>query len=181
LDFLNAGETAYFSGERVDLVAMERDDVSLVASWINDERISFFNGARFPVSLAEQANWYESTLKDRSKQKLVIRNKEGEKVGLVSLFHMDHVNQNAEIGIYVAPAFQRRGYAREALVLLMRFAFHGLNMHRLYCTILAFNVTSVKLFESVGFRREGVRREHSFSGGRFHDVLSLSLLRGELP
>jgi RimJ/RimL family protein N-acetyltransferase len=170
---------AYFTGERIDLVALEKGDLPRVASWINDERIGFFNGARFPVSLAEQEAWFEGTVRDRTKKKLVIRTREGELAGMVSLFNLDAKNQNAEVGVYVAPEFHRRGYAAEALRMLVRFAFAELNLHKVYCTIFSFNPGSVRLFESVGFRPDGVRRGHVYAAGGFHDVLCYAMFRAD--
>lgn len=151
----------------------------LVAGWINDERIGYFNGARFPVSQAEQLAWFDASAKDLSKRKLMIQTADGEQVGLVTLFNLDHRHGHAELGVYVAPDHQRRGYAVEALRMLIRFAFEEMNLHKVYCTILDSNTGSVHLFERLGFRAEGVRREHAFTGGRHHDVLLYSLLRSE--
>lgn len=167
----------YFSGENVRLVALEKEDLPLTAHWINDERIAFFNGARFPVSLTEQAAWLEATERDRAKKRLVIVNRDDQKVGLVSLLGIDRGNQHADVGVYVAPEYQRRGYAREALTLLLRFAFHELNMYKLSADILAYNTSSVRLFESLGFRPDGVRRHHKFANGAFVDLLHYALFR----
>ncbi len=170
----------YFRGQRADLVALEREDMPLLAQWINDERINIYNGARFPVSDAEQRAWYERLLEDRSKKKLIIQSKQGEKVGLVSLFNIDHTNQNAEIGVYIAPDHQRGGYASEALRMVIRFAFNEMNLQKVYCTILGFNTSAVRLVESVGFRPDGVRARHVFAGGTFVDVLNLAIFREDL-
>jgi RimJ/RimL family protein N-acetyltransferase len=171
----------YFRDGLVSLVAMEESDVPRVAGWINDERIGWFNGARFPVSLAEQAAWFRNVQGDRSKNKLLIASPEGERVGMVSLFRIDPRNQNAEIGVYVAPEHQGRGYARAALRLMLNFAFRELNLHRVYCTILAYNAASLALFERLGFREEGRRREHVFAGGAFVDEVLMSVLRRDWP
>lgn len=159
--------TDYFRGTRVDLVAVEREDLPLVAGWINDERVAAYQKSRFPVSLAEQAAWYESSQKDRSKQKLVVQNKEGVKVGLVSMFHLDHRNRHAEIGVYIAPEHHRRGYAAEAMRLIMRFGFGELNLHKIVSSVLAFNEASSSMVASVGMRLEYVRVEEVWTNGRF--------------
>ena len=172
----STGQT-YFSDGRISLVPMEEGDVALVAGWINDERIGFFNGARFPVSLAEQTAWYRGVTGDRTKQKLLVVGPAGEKVGMVSLFGIDARNQNAEVGVYVSPDHQRQGYAAAALRLVLRFAFRELNLHRVHCAILGFNEASIRLFEGVGFREEGRRREHVYADGRFVDVVLLSIFR----
>jgi diamine N-acetyltransferase len=170
----------YFTGPRVRLLPLEAEDVPLVAAWINDERIGAFNGPRVPVSLREQAAWFDRVARDDRKHKLVIADAEGHKAGLVSLHDLDHRHQNAEVGVYVAPEFQGRGLARDALRMLLRFAFGELNLHRAHARIHGFNERSMRLFEGLGFQREGVLREHAFCGGRFVDVHLFALLRGEM-
>jgi ribosomal-protein-alanine N-acetyltransferase len=156
--------TDYFTGKRVDLVAMEREDIPLVARWINDERINAYNGSRFPVSLFEQTLWYEGTQKDRTRAKLIVRNKEGVPVGLGSLFKIDHRNRKAEIGVYIDPAHHRKGYAQEAMRMLMRFGFGELNLHKIYGYPLAFNEASTSMLVAVGMTREGVMQEEVWTG-----------------
>jgi [ribosomal protein S5]-alanine N-acetyltransferase len=177
MDHVNSGAAPYFTGERIDLVALEETDLPLVARWINDERVNLYNGSRFPVSAADQRAWFETTRGDRSKQKLVVRAKDGCQVGMVSLFHVDHRQQSAEVGIYIDPEHQRRGYASEALRMAVRFAFAEMNVRKVYCGILEFNHASVQLFESVGFVPDGIRRQHVFACGAFVDLLHYAIFR----
>jgi RimJ/RimL family protein N-acetyltransferase len=167
----------YFTGPVVRLLPLEADDLALVRSWINDERIAAFNGPRWPVSEREQAGWYERLVRDERKRKLVIADAEGRRAGLVSLHDIDHRHGNAEVGVYVAPDLQGRGLARAALHMLLRFAFGELNLVRVHARILGFNERSMRLFEALGFQREGVLREHAFCGGRLVDVHLFGLLR----
>ena len=167
----------YFKGSKIDLLPLVKEDMQLVQKWINNEEISFFNGARLPASLPEQYAWYEKTAGDKTKKKLVVCSKAGEKAGLASLFNIDHRNQSAETGVYIDPAYQGKGFAKEALGLLVDFAFNELNMHKLYATILDFNVNSIKLFEAAGFKPEYVKKEAYFTCGKFSDVHVLSVFR----
>ena len=98
---------------------------------------------------------------------------------MVSLFNIDHKNQNAKIGVYIIPDYQRKGYAKEALILLLTFAFYELNMHKIYATIHDYNIPSIKLFESVGFHCEGADKEAVYSQGKFIDLHIYSIFRRE--
>lgn len=167
----------YFQGKKVDLIAFEKHHVDMVAKWINDERINVGNGARFPVSEYEQMIWYENICKDKTKRKLIISTKKGELVGMVSLFNIDHKNQNSETGVYIMPDFQKKGYAKESLNLMLRFAFLELNMHKVYASIYDFNLASSKLFESVGFTPESVVKEVFYTQGRFADKHVYSIVK----
>lgn len=167
----------YFKGSKIDLLPLEKEDMPQVLKWINNEEISFYNGARLPVSLHEQNAWYEKTAGDKSKKKLVVCSKNGEKAGLATLFNIDHRNQNAEIGVYIDPDYQGKGYAKESIGLLVNFTLNELNMHKIYAAILDFNVNSIKLFEAAGFKTEYIKKEAYYTGGKFSDVHVLSLFR----
>lgn len=169
----------YFTSSNVSLAAMERSDMPLVASWINDERISYYNGIRLPVSLEEQTAWFDRVAKDRGKKKLIIRNARGTRVGMVSIFNQDDRNRNAEVGVYVAPRHMGRGYALEALAMLLRYAFLELNLHKVYARIFDFNKPSIKLFEKLGFRKEAVLKDELFTGGKYQDVLVYTIYQGD--
>lgn len=167
----------YFVGSKVSLRALEAQDVPKLAAWINDERISGMDEARFPVSVAEEEVWYERVTTDVSKKKLVVCNDGEQDVGLVSLHDIDKKNQRGEVGCYIDPAHRRRGYSREALDLLIRFAFEELNLRKVSASILAFNEASLSLFRSLGFEEEGVRRQHVFTRGKFEDLVEMAKFR----
>ena len=71
------------------------------------------------------------------------------------------------------------GYGREAIELTLKFAFHELNLHRIQLTVFSYNERAIALYESFGFKREGVFREHLQRDGRRYDMYLFGLLRHE--
>jgi diamine N-acetyltransferase len=171
---------SYFKGKKVHLKAFEREDLELSLEWNNDEAISAYNSSRFPNSVLEQTQWYERTQNDKSKKRLIIcSNETGERAGMVSLFNINERHRNAEIGVYLSPAFQKKGFAKESIMLLSEFAFMELGLHKLYASIYSFNTDSVKLFEAAGYSHEYTKKEEIFTNGRFFDVMVYTLLAAE--
>lgn len=74
-------------------------------------------------------------------------------VGDVNFFLNDRDDlTNAEIEIMIADEPDRRkGYAREALLLMMNYGIIQLNITRYYAKINETNVASIKLFLSLGY------------------------------
>jgi len=168
---------SYFSGNNIKLIAFEREDIDIVKGWINDERISVGNCPRFPICTYEQEMWYQDVYKDKTKKKMIISTKEGEKVGMVSLGRIDYKNQNSEIGIYIMPDHQQKGYAKEAISLLLRFSFNEMNMHKIYALICNYNKPSLELFKSLEFIHESTNKEIEFINGKFVDVEMFSIFK----
>ncbi len=180
MDNIKKSIPIYFKGSKITLAALEKEDIPVVTKWINDEEISYYNGSRFPAGLDEQSSWFEKIRNDKTKKKLLVYTKDNEKAGMVTLFNIDHRNQKAEIGVYIASEYQNKGLAKESLKLLANYAFQELNMHKIYASIMSFNTMSIKLFESAGFKREYTKKEEVFTNGNFVDMEILSLYRRDL-
>jgi RimJ/RimL family protein N-acetyltransferase len=65
--------------------------------------------------------------------------------------------EELEIGFTLAPGWQRQGFAREAVSLLLDHAFGAMRMRRALAAMDAENVQAQKLLEVLGFRREAIR------------------------
>src|SRR5215831_9147539 len=87
--------------------------------------------------------------------------------------------RQCEIGFTIAPDHQRRGYATEAVRLLVGYLFTGRGKHRITAYCDARNAASAALLERLGMRREGHLRESSWAKGEWTDDLLYALLRDE--
>jgi len=169
-------------GQKVLLRPLERQDLSLLAAWRNDPEIRrhFFNP--YPITLSGQDKWYDAYLGRGDALLFIIQGKEGDKaLGSIGLDRIDHRNQSAEYGrlLIADVADRQQGYARDASITLLRYAFTELNLNRVYLEVFADNKAAIRLYERCGFRREGTNRQAVFAGGRFRDILMMSILRCE--
>ena len=69
-----------------------------------------------------------------------------------------------------------KGYGYEAMQLLLKFAFHELNLHRVQLTVFEYNIRAIRLYEKMGFVREGTQREFLQRDGRRYDMYFYGLL-----
>jgi RimJ/RimL family protein N-acetyltransferase len=100
-------------------------------------------------------------------------------VGNVFLFHINNDYHHAQIGITIKQAAWNRGYAQEMMPAVMRFGFEELGLNKIYLQVFTTNAKALALYRKLGFKEEGVLREHYFVGGAYHDMVSLSILRSE--
>ncbi|MFC6463408.1 GNAT family N-acetyltransferase [Marinilactibacillus sp. GCM10026970] len=98
-------------------------------------------------------------------------------VGWVSLSDVQFKNRGAELGLAIVPASNRgKGYATDALHTICKFAFYELGLHKIRLSVHSNNESAIKVYEKIGFQREGIDREGLFQDGKWLDVYNYGLL-----
>lgn len=100
-------------------------------------------------------------------------------VGRVTYFDVNNRNRTAEIGFMTAPEFRRKGYALEAMRLLLEHLFGELGMNKIMAQTGEFNDASISLLKKLGFRQDGRLRQHHEVEGKMYDDLLFSILAEE--
>jgi RimJ/RimL family protein N-acetyltransferase len=170
--------------KEICLRALTYQDIDKTLQWHNDTNIvDFYSGHPFPVNLEMERKWYEKILtSDFPTSVFGIEHVKDQKlIGITVLRDINMINRNAECGIYIGDkAYLGRGLATDALELIVRFSFMKLGLNRIFAIIRADNISSIKLFEKIGFEREGILREHVFKDGTFIDQIIFGLLRKQI-
>ena len=100
----------------------------------------------------------------------------------VGMINTPGANQRAgrfEYGISIGREHQRRGYAREAITILLRFMFAERRYHKCEVSIYAYNEASLALHRGLGFVEEGRLRDHEYGNGGYYDVVLMGMTRPE--
>ena len=97
-------------------------------------------------------------------------------IGKLTAGNYNPRNRSAELGYYLVPAYRGNGYMVKALGAFCGVLFQKLGLNKLYTQTGAFNEPSVQLLERVGFRRDGVLRQHHALGGKLWDDHIYSIL-----
>lgn len=87
--------------------------------------------------------------------------------------------RQAEIGITVAPEFQRQGHASEALRTLLNYLLVTLGKHRVFGSVDPQNVSSLRLLERVGMRKEAHLVQSLWFRGEWVDDVIFAILASE--
>ena len=77
--------------------------------------------------------------------------------------------QNGYVGYWIDEAVAGRGYMPEAVVVLARFAFEELHLHRIQISIIPRNQASRRVVEKLGIREEGIALRYLEINGVWED------------
>ncbi len=169
-------------GTLIDLRAVEEDDAIVFHRWFNDPQVTRLIGSNaFPaLSLAQERAFLQGLRDDQSRRAFSIVLKDGTLIGTCMLRNFDWTARSCEVGITIGEQ-QHWGkrYGGEALQLMQRLVFDGLNLHKLWLTCAAYNERGLRAYRRIGFREDGRLRDDRFLDGRYHDTLVMSILEGE--
>jgi RimJ/RimL family protein N-acetyltransferase len=172
-----------FYGDRVRLGAFRQDDPTIFQRWYQDSDFSRMLDASpaRPKSEARLARWLEDEDRNRDAYLFAIRTLDVDAViGFIQLDGIQWSHGVAWLAIGIGePDYRGRGYGGEALALALQFAFQEINLHRVQLTVFSYNLRAIRLYEKLGFQREGILREALLRDGARHDVYLYGLLRAE--
>lgn len=155
-------------GEHIYLRALEPEDLEFVYNIENDTSLWYLSDTQTPYSRFLIKQYLENAQQDifEAKQlRLAICNFENDTIGLIDVFDFDIKNKRAGIGILIQNKENRnQGYGKEALELLVNYCFQTLHLHQVYANISENNRASLKLFETNGFIKIGLKNDWSFDG-----------------
>lgn len=169
-------------GQHIYLRALEPEDLEFVYQLENDESVWEISQTQTPYSRFLIRQYLENAQQDIYEAKqlrlAICKNDSFQAIGLIDLFDFDAKNKRAGIGILIQKEENRQnGFGRQALELLIHYAFERLEVHQLYANIATINEASIALFTTFGFECVGIKKEWNFQNGIYSDEALYQLIR----
>jgi RimJ/RimL family protein N-acetyltransferase len=174
-------QNPFLIGTHIYLRPLELADAPAITPWFNDPEVNR-NLLRYqPLSVHGEEEFLRKVTASETDVVLGVVAKEGDRlVGVTGLMNLDLRCRNAQFGINIGDkGAWGRGFGTEATRLVVRHAFETLNLHRVCLQVYEYNARGLHVYEKVGFRREGVLRQHTYRDGRYWDVITMAVLRAE--
>jgi [ribosomal protein S5]-alanine N-acetyltransferase len=100
--------------------------------------------------------------------------------GTIKLDRIDFYNSSAEIGIMIGEKkYWGKGIGYNASLLLIDYALNLLCLRRVWGGTVSINTGMQKIFQKLGFKKEGKLRQAINIGGTYYDSIMYGLLREE--
>ena len=164
----------FIKNDIISLRITEPNDAALIYRWENDMRVWQDSETRVPFSMRqiEQFLLNNNDLMSEKQLRLMIEDaKNGAQVGCIDIYDYDEFNLRAGFGILIDEKYRGKGYAKNAIKLLSEYCFNTLLLNQIYALVLASNIESMFLFESLGFERCGVRKQWCRTAEGFIDQI----------
>ena len=167
-------------GTKIQLRAPEPTDIDLLYQWENDRHIWPVSNTSAPFSrfLLEQyvLNSHQDIYTTKQLRLMIDLRKGPKTVGAVDLFEFDPTHRRIGLGILIHKEGQGKGYAKEALDLVIEYCFNTLMVHQIFCNINSGNEISLKLFQSKGFEIIGLKKDWLLINHQWNDEYLLQLI-----
>ncbi|PSL40145.1 ribosomal-protein-alanine N-acetyltransferase [Planomicrobium soli] len=107
----------------------------------------------------------------------IYKNEDDTLVGMITLFQIFRGPlQRAFLGYALDKNHNNKGYATEAVKLIVDYAFQKLQLHRIEAGVMPHNIPSMRVLEKAGFHKEGIAKSNVKINGKWEDHQVLAII-----
>ena len=170
--------------KEINLRALEPEDLELLYAWENNESYWVISNTVVPFSKYILKRYLEDShrnIYETGQLRLMIDHIHDKKtVGTIDIFEFDPFHKRAGVGILIAyEEYRRKGLASMSLKCLTDYCFNTLQLHQLFCSILANNTESMDLFKKQGFVQSGIKRDWVKTSDGYLDEYIFQLIKDQ--
>lgn len=171
-------------GDLVSLHAVEKEDLSKLQGWRNNQEFRKHFREYREINSARQESWFEEkVIKDPTTLMFSIRrNTDNELLGCCGFVYINWVHRHADLSLYIGwddSYIDELGYAEESCRLLLKYGFDELALNKVWTEIYEFDEKKKALYDKIGFHQDGLLRQNYWYDGKWWDSRILSLLENE--
>lgn len=166
----------------VVLRPFEPHDVERLYAFRNDWQVTQYLGGFSSGYTRENLREWIKFHRNRDDEVLwaIADKKDDRCIGHVGLYKIDLRLRKGEFAIVIGELkTQGKGVGRRATEAMIDWGFRQMNLHKISLSVLATNKRAIRLYESIGFRHEGVLRDEQYRDAKYVDVVLMSLLDRE--
>ena len=167
--------------KRLVLRQAKVSDANNFFRWIKDKEVIKYLTIQRVKNLRQEKEYIKKTIKEKGRYFFSIVNEDKILIGNTNL-KLSEKNKKILLGIIIGEKDQwDKGYGTEAIKLLIDFVFGRLKYNRFELDVYKENRRAIKVYERVGFKREGLKREAVISPvtKKYTDLIMMSILKRE--
>jgi RimJ/RimL family protein N-acetyltransferase len=151
---------------------LQRGDLPFLLEVRNQSRDMLHDNSVFTLEQAQV--WF-----DTQQPRFYLATQDDTPVGYFRTSSWDEANSRAYVGFDLHLDFRRKGLAQSAYRVFLTYLFSECGLNKVSMEVLEHNHPARRLYERLGFKQEGVKREEIHRDGRYIDSIMLSMLKSE--
>lgn len=173
-------------GERLTLRAIEKEDLPRLHEFTNDLEVELLGGGDAPTPQSREKIQAEFEEREKKNSRYAtelgtfIIEADGKVIGHCGLWRFDATASTCALGIGIGDReYWGKHYGREAIGLLLDYAFRVRNLRRVWLDTSSANERALRCYRACGFVEEGRLRQHDWNNGQYVDRVYMGILRDE--
>lgn len=166
-------------GNKVILRPIKMGDASRFVKWLKDPEVNKFI-TRKPATIKDEKQWIKNLVKlKKIEHHFAVETNEGIHIGSASLF-LNLKDKNAKFGILIGDKnYWDKGYGTDITKTILNYGFTKLKLHRIQLRVYEYNSRAINVYQKLGFKLEGIKREDVLYKGKFYNHLLMGILKNE--
>ncbi len=165
---------------RLDIKTLYEDSISdQYLAWMNDTEVLKFTESRWSKYNVDDLKLFVKNINNSPKDYLfgIFIIETGKHIGNIKIGNINSQHKFADLGIIIGVKEEwSKGYATEAIKLVVDYAFIQLKLFKLTAGVYANNLGSIKALKKAGFEECGKHIKHCIFNEDRIDVLTLEII-----
>ncbi len=149
-------------GQRVTIRPLELNDCYKMRKWGFHENPLIEDYNFPPLSDKEIVKWYKNKTATFKNKYYGIFNENQLFIGYMGIKSIKRFRKESTLGLVFDPNYVSKGYGTETLSIFLDYYFAEMAMKCMYLEVAEFNKRAYRLYENMGFKREGYYLDYFF-------------------
>jgi len=168
----------FIKGWRLNLRPDEAADVPKFTFAVNDPDTRRYMGNIVPKTTEDEVQWRLGLSQRKPNNIVLVIDVNGKAIGTIGIHQIDWIARTAVTGSMIWDKdYRGKGYATEAKMLLLEYAFNTLNLRKIYSEVMGPNEASLDYAERCGYVEEACIPNHYFRDGIYQDKYILAVYK----
>ena len=167
--------------DRLKLRQVNRKDLLFLYNNLSIPDVTEYMDVYFPTLMAmrRQIQWYNQLTERQEGIQWMVETKDRKPVGVCGFHNWKKEHCRIEIGYWSTPIMRQKGFIKEALSMIIAFAFEKLETHRIEAYIDERNERSINVLKKLNFLLDATLRDYEFDEHTqtYNTTLIFSLLK----
>ena len=164
-----------FDPSNIKFRTINKKDLKLILYWRNSNFIRFKMLNQKKILFKEHRAWFKNQKKNLKNKTFIICYNNND-IGVASINEIDRINKTCTWGYYIAEnKFRYLAFFVEYK--LVDQIFNKINIRKIWGRTLVSNKRVLKIHNILGFKKEGLHKEHIKVKNKYEDVVLTSLFK----